>query len=310
MALVDDLNIDVEKVAEQAINFINDKVKAFRRDGVVFGLSGGLDSACIAGLCIRAMDTEKILALIMPERDSSPSSSEDAEKVAEVFDIKTLTIDLTPVLEKFGVYELLPIPGGVLNHKVWTAITKGTYKVFPKSKSPFVGGLLGTKRAWLRQVETYYRIKHRIRMVNLYYYAEQNNYLVIGTSNKTENMTGLFIKYGDGAADIMPIAPLYKTQVKTLSEFLGVPKVILQKKPSPDLIPGWTDELVLGLPYEKIDLILLGLEKGMDEYAVAKELNIRRGAIEYVKKLNKLSSHMREMPEELILADIDELVEV
>lgn len=310
MALVDELKIDVEKVAEQAINFIKGKVKAFRRDGVIFGLSGGLDSACIAGLCIRAIDTGNILALIMPERDSSPSSSEDAEKVAEIFDLKTLTIDITPILDKFGVYELLPIPGGLLNHKVWTAITKGTYKVFPKSKSPFVGGLLGTKRTWLRQVETYYRIKHRIRMVNLYYYAEKNNYLVVGTSNKTENMTGLFIKYGDGAADIMPIAPLYKTQVKALAEFLGVPEVILQKRPSPDLIPGWTDELVLGLPYEKIDLILLGLEKGMDEYALAKELNIRRGAIEYVKKLNKLSSHMREMPEELVLTDIDELVEV
>lgn len=310
MALVDELKIDVEKVAEQAINFIKDKVKSFKRDGVVFGLSGGLDSACIAGLCTRAMDTEKILALIMPERDSSPSSSEDAEKAAEVFDIKTLTIDLTPILEKFGVYELLPIPGGVLNHKIWTAVTKRTYKVFPKNKSPFVGGLLGTKRSWLRQVEAYYRIKHRIRMVNLYYYAEKNNYLVVGTSNKTENMTGLFVKYGDGATDIMPIAPLYKTQVKALAKYLGIPKVIIEKKPTPDLIPGWTDELILGLPYEKIDLILLGLAKGMDEYAIAKELNIRRGAIEYVKKLNKLSSHMREMPEELVLTNVDELVKI
>jgi len=310
MTLVDELKIDAEKVAEQAINFIKDKIKAFKRNGVIFGLSGGLDSSCIAGLCARAMDREKILGLIMPERDSSPSSSEDAEKVAEVFDIKTLSIDLTPILEKFGLYELLPIPEGVLNHKVWAAITRGSYKIFPKSKSPFVGGLLGTKRSWLRQVETYYRIKHRIRMVNLYYYAERNNYLVIGTSNKTENMTGLFVKYGDGAADIMPIASLYKTQVRALAEYLDVPKVVIEKKPSPDLIPGMTDELVLGLPYEKIDLILLGLDKGMNEYTIAKELNIRRRAIEYVKKLNKLSSHMRMMPEELVLTDVGELVQV
>ena len=310
MALVDELKIDAEKVAEQAVDFIKDKVKAFRRNGVIFGLSGGLDSSCIAGLCARAIDKERILGLIMPERDSSPSSSEDAEKVAEVFDIKTLTIDLTPILEKFGLYELLPIPEGLLNHKLWTAIAKGSYRVFPKSISPFVGGLLGTKRSWLRLVEAYYRIKHRVRMVNLYYYAERNNYLVVGTSNKTESMTGLFVKYGDGAADIMPIASLYKTQVRALAEYLGVPKVIIEKKPTPDLIPGMTDELVLGLPYEKIDLILLGLEKGMDAYAIAKELNIRRGAIEYIKKLNRLSSHMRRMPEELVLTDVGDFVQV
>ncbi|HID93405.1 MAG TPA: NAD(+) synthase, partial [bacterium (Candidatus Stahlbacteria)] len=286
MVLVDELKIDAEKVAKQAVDFIKDRVKAFRRNGVIFGLSGGLDSSCIAGLCARAIDKEKILGLIMPERDSSPSSSEDAERVAEVFDIKTLTIDLTPILEKFGLYELLPIPEGLLNHKLWAAIAKGSYRVFPKSISPFVGGLLGTRRSWLRQVAAYYRIKHRVRMVNLYYHAERNNYLVVGTSNKTESMTGLFVKYGDGAADIMPIASLYKTQVKALAEYLGVPKVIIEKKPTPDLIPGMTDELVLGLPYEKIDLILLGLEKGMNEYAIAKELNIRRGAIEYIKKLN------------------------
>ena len=134
-------------------------------------------------------------------------------------------------------------------------------------------------------------------MVHLYYYAEQLNYLVVGTSNKSEDMVGFFVKYGDGASDIMPIANLYKTQFIELSKYLGVPENIIQKPPSPDMIPGITDELALKISYKTLDLILLGIAKDMKESEIAKEAGTNIKMVRYVKNLVELSEHMRNLPE-------------
>lgn len=296
MSLVDELQMDSESVATAIIDFIKNKVQAFQRDGIIFGLSGGLDSACIAGLAVKAIGTESLLALIMPERDSSPKSIEDAELVAAAFGIKTKLIDLEPVLDSIGIYDTQAakiLDKNVVPSKVFRL----AYKMFPRDKSPFIGGLLGTKHPWMREVESYYRIKHRLRMVTLYRWAEYYNYLVVGTSNLTEALIGFFVKYGDGAADIMPIESLYKTQVRALSRFLSVPQTVIDKSPSPDLLPGITDELAIGITYEKIDPILLGLTKGMEDESIAKDVGVKKATVEYVKKLIKLSEHMRHIPE-------------
>ncbi len=295
MSLIDELKIDSEKTADAIIDFIKKKVEYFKRDGIILGISGGIDSACIAGLVVRAIGNENILGLIMPERDSDPKSKDDAELVASVFGIKTKFIDLTPILECFGIYSTPAGKkiGGGLSAK----LIKMGYKLFPVGKSPYIGGLLGTKHKWMRQVESFYRVKHRMRMLYLYYWGEYHNYLVVGTSNRTEALTGFFVKYGDGAADIMPIESLYKAQVRELSRFLGVPQGIIDKKPSPDLLPGITDELALGISYDKLDQILLGLTKEMDEEAIAKDVGVKKTTIEYVKRLINLSNHMRNLPE-------------
>ncbi len=305
MSLINELKIDSKKTADAIIDFIKKKVEYFKRDGVILGISGGLDSACIAGLSVRAIGNENILGLIMPERDSPPKSKEDSELVAKSFGIKTKFIDLTPILECFGIYST-PTGKSIEGKGLSAKLIQMGYKLFPAGKSPFIGGLLVTKHKWMRQVEAYYRIKHRMRMATLYYWGEYHNYLVVGTSNRTEALTGFFIKYGDGAADIMPIEMLYKTQVKALSRFLGVPQTIIDKKPSPDILPGITDELALGISYEKLDQILLGLKKEMEEKTIAKDVGVRETTIEYVKKLINLSNHMRNLPERWEISEQEE----
>lgn len=294
--LKEEMKINPERVTEKIVSFIGDSLKSLKRNGAIIGFSGGLDSACVAALLSRAIEKNKILGLVMPERDSDDRSKEDAELVANTFGIPIKSIALTPTLESLGTYKVFP--GGLLSGKKRASrVIRAGYRLLPRHNNPFQGGLLGTKKEWMRYVQAYYRIKHRIRMTYLYYYAEQLNYLVVGTSNKSEEMVGFFVKYGDGAADIMPIADLYKTQVRELSRWLGVPEIIVQKPPSPDLLPGVTDELVLKMSYEKLDIVLVGLEKGMEEAEIAKEGRINVKTVRYVKNLVSLSEHMRNLPE-------------
>jgi NAD+ synthase len=296
MSLKDELKIDPKETTEAIVKFIKDKIKAFKRRGIILGISGGIDSACVAALSVRANGNKNVLGLIMPERDSNPNTKSHAELVAKTFGIKTKFIDLHPMLECFGIYST-PVAKGLEKKKIADHLIPIGYKLFPLSKTPFVGGLLSPKYSWMREVEAYYRVKHRLRMTTLYYWGEYLGYLVVGTSNKTESLIGFFVKYGDGAADIMPIESLYKTQVRMLAQFLGVPQIIIDKKPSPDILPGITDELAIGISYEKLDSILLGISKKMDTEAIARDVKVRKRTVEYAKRLITLSNHMRNPPE-------------
>lgn len=288
-------SFDPGKYEEIAVSFIREKVHTFERDGVVFGLSGGVDSACIAVLARRALPREKVLGLILLERDSSPESVWDAQKVATLFDVPTETIDVTPILENMGVYDLLP----EAIYKKRRLIEKGVrigYRLVPKTKNPFLQSLSGVKSRYLRDITAYYRVKNRLRMVLLYLYAERLNYLVLGSSNRSEELIGFFVKYGDGAADVMPIAPLYKNEVIKLATYLRIPKRIIEKPPTPDLLPGITDELAIKLDYEKLDKILIAIDKGLKEQEMKKE-GIKSSDLKYVRELMKRSEHMRNLPE-------------
>jgi NAD+ synthase len=143
----------------------------------------------------------------------------------------------------------------------------------------------------------YYRAKHRLRMLLLYLFGERDNRLVVGAANKSEYMVGFFVKYGiDASTDIMPIMGLYKTQVIELARHLGIPTHIINKQPSPDLIPGLVDENAIGLPYSKMDLILLAIEKGWSDEEMTQVLSkadITFNNILYVRDLMKQSEHMR-----------------
>ena len=280
-----------ERFVPIAVEFIKEKVKELERDGAVLGISGGVDSAVVASLAKKALG-KRVLGLILPERDSSPESVEHAKLVAETFGIKTETFNLSPLLETIGAYSLVP---DVLHRKRKNAekVIKISYSILPPFLKPFSRGLLGVKEKLLRGPTAYYRIKHRLRMVILYFYAEKLNYAVLGTTNRTEELTGFFVKYGDSATDIAPIACLYKTEVFELAKYLGVPSPILSKPPSPDLIPGITDELAMGMKYETIDKILTGFELGLSEKEIAKRENISSRKAKEVKKMMENSYHMR-----------------
>jgi NAD+ synthase len=290
------LQIDPEAVSQELEGFIKTSMDNFKRDGVIIGLSGGLDSSVVLALSVAALGPSKVVGLIMPERDSSRQSERDAKRLAEGLSIRVERVELTPILEEMGIYRHIP-RRFFASKKIASPAIKASYKLYTAltGERPLLRGLEGTNSGLIRRANAYYRMKHRLRMVILYSYAEHENLLVVGTANRTEFLTGFFVKYGDSAADIMPLQSLYKTQVKQLARFLNIPKKIINKAPSPDLIPGITDEFALGITYEKLDLILSGLERNMETKEITK-MGIKPKTIEFVKELVRRSEHMRSSP--------------
>jgi NAD+ synthase len=235
----------MEELANKLTDWIKGQVARAKRRGVVFGLSGGLDSAVVAVLCKRAFP-DNTLALIMPCH-SSESDIEHAGAVAVKFDIPTNTIDME------GVFSSL-------------------LKVLPM-------GNFEPDNTKLAEAN----LKSRLRMLALYYAATQLHYLVVGTGNKSEISIGYFTKFGDGAADILPLGNLVKKQVQELAVYLDIPQEIIQKPPSAGLWVGQTDEAEMGITYDELDRYLL---IGHAAEEVKKKIDARITA----------SSHKRALP--------------
>lgn len=215
------------EVPDKIIGWIKEKVKEAKAEGVIVGLSGGIDSACTAIICKKAFP-ENTLGVIMPCLNN-PRDREDAELIAKKFNIPLQVIDL-----------------------------EGSFKTLFKSLEK---ERYNKKRHKNLAVAN---IKPRMRMMVLYYFANKLNYLVAGTDNKSEEMIGYFTKYGDGGVDILPMVDLYKKDIRQLAKHLGVPEEIIAKKPSAGLWDGQTDEGEMGLSYDELDEILEKLEKNRD----------------------------------------------
>jgi len=251
------LDLDWAEVEAKVKRFIKDYVEKSGAKGVVLGLSGGMDSCTVAALSALAMGRNKVLGLILPEKETyNPKDIEHAELTAEKFGFKKETIDITPTLEAF--YNSIPI------FEPSDKLSKGN-------------------------------IKARTRMVYVYYYANRLNMLVCGSSDKSETMMGYFTKWGDVAADISPIMDLYKTQVRKLAQHVGIPKEIVAKPSSPALWPGQLAERELGMKYEELDLILYGLEHFMKPEEIAKQLNVGKDMVDKVKRRWLSAEHKRRM---------------
>jgi len=298
-----EMKINPEKVALSLENFIREYTEKLEREGAILGLSGGIDSAVIAALCVRSLGPEKTLALIMPEKDSKKEHTKDALNFARELNIKAKLDDITPYLEELGVYKLFPLDKILSSGKLKGALVRKAYHFYERKtgKLPFLESLSGFKdkeyNSYLAKGNAYYRAKHRLRMMLLYLYAELENRLVVGAANKSEYKIGFFIKHGcDDATDIMPLLNLYKTQVRELAQYLNIPARIIKKPPSPDVMPGIVDdEEVIGISYEKMDLILLALEKGWKLADIVKTLGIEEDEVIYIKNLMQKSEHMRKI---------------
>ena len=238
-------------IAESIENFISEQIEKNCANGVILGLSGGIDSAVLAYICKRSLK-EKTLAIIMPDTAITPKSeTEDALKMIALTGIEYKLIDIKPIVNEYAMY------------------------LEPNEKSR------GNLRA-------------RIRTNILYYYANAKNYLVLGSSDKSEHLIGYFTKFGDGAADMFPIVSLYKLQIREIAKYLGVPENIISKKSSPHLWKEHEAEEELGTTYEEIDSILHCLiDKKMTIEETEKITFIERTIIEKIQKLNKNSEHKR-----------------
>jgi NAD+ synthase len=216
----------MKQVAEGLVSWIEEQVRAAGLRGVVVGMSGGLDSSVTAVLCQRALP-KNTLGVIMPCY-SSEADLGHARCVAQKFNILTVAVDLAPVFDFLK-------------------------KTLPQEKAD-------PERQKIAEAN----LKPRLRMLTLYYLANQLGYLVVGTSNRSELEVGYFTKYGDGGVDIEPLGNLVKSEVRELASYLGIPDEIINKPPSAGLWAGQTDEGEMGITYEQLDRYLLSGEANED----------------------------------------------
>jgi NAD+ synthase len=312
------LDIDCKAVTDQLIEFLRQDVYVkMKRGGAVVGTSGGIDSAVVAALCSRAFGPEKMLGVLMPDKDSSPDSSELGKELAKTFGYDYVIEDVTGGLQGAGCYtrrdeamaRVFPDYKRGWKAKIvlpTNILEQSRFNVFRLTVTP-PGGEPQTKRLPLKeylQIVAASNMKQRIRMLTLYYHAERLNYAVIGTGNKNEHMQGFFVKYGDGGADIKPIAHLYKTQVFQLAEYLGVPKGIRDRTPTTDTYPDeqTQEEFFFGLKFKVMDLLWYALEHKVPIDEAAKVMNLKQDQIERVwediEQKKKTTEYLRMNPTE------------
>lgn len=291
------LSIDVPAAVERVTSAIRrDVLGTFRKKGSVLGVSGGVDSAVVAALSARALGKEKVLALLMPERDSSDDSLRLGRQVADEFGIPAVVEDIGPTLAALGCYErqteairrVFPEYGPGWRHKLTlpSILDRDRLSVSLLTvQSP--DGAVHTSRmpaaAYLELVAAT-NFKQRTRKMFEYHHADRLNYAVMGTPNRLEYDQGFFVKGGDGLADMKPIAHLYKTQVYALAQYLGVPGEIRRRPPTTDTysLPQGQDEFYFSLPYDKMDVCLYGHDHGVPPNDVAHALELTAAQIERV----------------------------
>jgi len=277
---------NVEAVVANIIEQIREDVlQRFKRNGAVVGISGGIDSSVCLALAARAFGPEKVLGVMLPEKDSNPDSEMLARELAGRFGVKAIKEEITGALSGFGCYErrdeavkrVFPeydpatwkMKIGVRQSGLFSNLPPVFYLTIIDQAGNVKDKMLPA-REYL-QIVAASNFKQRTRMSMLYYHAEALHYAVIGTPNKHEQEQGFFVKYGDGAGDVMPIGNLYKTQVYQLAEYLGVPKGIIERTPTTDTYSAeqTQEEFFYQLPFPLMDRFWYGFENGYSPAEVA-----------------------------------------
>lgn len=208
---------NVEQDTEKRVAFIREQILDKGLGGAVVGISGGIDSAVTAALCVRALGRDRVIGVWLPAY-SLDVHAEDAKKLAEAINLNLVTISVSSAFD---------------------AITEEIEKVLELDD------------------KTKGNTKARLRMTSLYAIANQKGYLVVDTCNRSEIYVGYMTKGGDGLADINPVASLTKHEVRIVAKHLGIPESIITKAPSADLWEGQTDEQEMGFTYEELDRLLI-----------------------------------------------------
>jgi NAD+ synthase len=270
--------------------------RELKRRGLVVGLSGGIDSSTTAALCVKAIGPERVVALLMPERHSSEDTLDLSRSVAETFGIRWFHEDITDALTAVGFYDrykdavrkVIPEYGKGWKSKIVipNVLESQRFNLYSiVAQNP--NGKLIKKRLPLNaylEVIAATNLKQRTRKMLEYYYADCFNYAVAGTPNRLEYDQGFFVKLGDGAADIKPIAHLYKSQVYELAAHLGVPDSICKRPPTTDTysMPQGQDEFYFSLPYDKMDLCLYAKNNGYAPQDIAGSLGLTKDQVQWV----------------------------
>lgn len=282
------LQIDPSAEVERIVLRLRDQLRQLRRRGAVVGLSGGIDSSVSCALAVRAFGAERVFGLFMPERHSSDDALTLGRELARTYGIEAILEDIAPALESIGCYarqleairSVEPRYGEGWRCKLaLPSLLQGERLNVTRLVVESPDGNQATHRLSAQaysQLVAATNYKQRIRKVTEYYHADRLNYAVIGTPNRLEYDQGFFVKLGDGAADLKPIAHLYKTQVYALAEYLGVPAEIRRRTPTTDTfsMAQTQEEFYFALPYDKMDLCLFAYSGGYGAEEVASELEL------------------------------------
>jgi NAD+ synthase len=289
VAVVIDFQLDADKEIKNITGVIRRLLGVkLKRRGIVVAVSGGIDSSVTAALCAEAVGNERVLGLLLPEKDSSDDTLSFSRLAAEHLGIACEYEDMTPILRAFGCYErqeeavrkVLPEYGPGYKMKiVLPSILDSNlfnlYSLVAQSPEGEEKTVKLTRESFLAIVAAT-NFKQRTRKTLEYYYADKLHYAVAGTPNRLEYDQGFFVKLGDGAADIKPIAHLYKTQVFQLAEALGIPEEIRTRPPTTDTysMPQSQEEFYFSLPYDKMDICLYGKNHNLPAAEVAADAGI------------------------------------
>lgn len=293
----DVLTIDAACEVDRICKWIVDTVRGMmKRQGVVVALSGGIDSSVVGSLCVRALGAERVFGLLMPERDSSADTQRLGCLIASHLGIEHTLTDITDLLTAFDCYRrrdeaiasVVPQYRPGWRHKlVLPSVTDSDmYRVFSVVVEAPDGRVTRTRLPAdaCRQIVAATNFKQRTRKALEYYHADRLNYVVAGTPNLLECDQGFFVKLGDGAADLKPIAHLYKTQVYQLAGYLGIPEEIRRRPPTTDTysLPQSQEEFYFSLPWDQIDLCLYARTNDVPVVEVGAALGLTEEQVERV----------------------------
>ena len=292
------LSIDAERASAEIEAAIRRQVRgSLRRRGAVLGLSGGIDSSVVAALCARALGPQRVLAILMPERDCSDDALRLGRLVGDALGIETIVEDVGPTLEGAGCYSRQQAairqvfgeygPGWRCKLTLPSVVDGGSrLPVFRLTVESPEGEQQSARMppGAYRQLVAATNFKQRARKTMEYYHADRLGYAVAGTPNRLEYDQGFFVKQGDGAADFKPIAHLYKTQVYALARFLGLPEEVCARPPTTDTfsMPQTQEEFYFSLPYAQMDRCLWGLDHEVPAAEVGAALGLTEAQVQAV----------------------------
>ena len=321
----DVLKIDLEATAARLSSKLEEAVlKRLKRRGLVVAVSGGIDSACVAALAVRALGPKRVFGLLLPERDSDPISTQYGKALCAKLGIEHEVVDIAPMLEAAGCYRarneaVKSVFPSFTPGMPWKLVMHGDrlgsesinfFQVVVRTAEGKEEHVRLTPKAYL-QIVAATNFKQRTRKMMEYYHADRLVFATSGTPNRLEYDQGFFVKLGDGAADVKPIASLYKTQTYALARHLGVIDEILSREPTTDTysLPQSQEDFYFSVHYSKLDLILWAKNHGVAAEEVGKVLGYTGAQVTRVygdiDQKRATTAYLHSQP--ILLEGVDEL---